>query len=124
VRPAAAPRRTDAGTGCPGDPAGVCCERRAARPARRPAGGDGCTRTGAPCGGTATGGWWRCRPLGAVPTLRAAGACFEALRVAAVARAEGVSSDEDPDDLRPGSPGPPTPGNVVDLAESRRTRRR
>jgi hypothetical protein len=63
-------------------------------------------------------------PLGAFPTLRAAVACFEALRAAAVARAEEALTDAAPEDLLPGPPGPPVPGNLVDLAEYRRTRRR
>jgi hypothetical protein len=63
-------------------------------------------------------------PLGAYPTLRAAVACFEALRTAAMARAEGQFAEEAPADARPGSPGPPAPANLVDLAEYRRTRRR
>jgi hypothetical protein len=63
-------------------------------------------------------------PLGAFPTLRAAVACFEALRAAAVARAEAALADEAPGDLLPGPPGPPVPGDLIDLAEYRRTRRR
>jgi hypothetical protein len=63
-------------------------------------------------------------PLGAFPTLHAAVACFEALRAAAVARAEGAVAEAAPAASPPGAPGPPAPANVVDLAEYRRARRR